>query len=89
VKHTPFDAISKFEENEILMGLKQVREIEKRAQLIGKVSEIVNANAAYITKKEMKKRISSVVFVLKEELESLDSPEDFISLINEKREKYA
>ncbi len=89
VKHTPFDAISKFEEREVLMGLKQVREIERRAQLIGKVSEIVNANAAYITEKELKKRVSSVVFVLKEELESLDSPEDFISLINEKREKYA
>jgi putative transcriptional regulator len=89
VKHTPFDAISKFEEREVLMGLKQVREIERRAQLIGKVSEIVNANAAYITEKELKKKVSSVVFVLKEELESLDSPEDFISLINEKREKYA
>lgn len=89
VKHTPFDAISKFEEREVLMGLKQVREIERRALLIGKVSEIVNANAAYITEKELKKRVSSVVFVLKEELESLDSPEDFISLINEKREKYA
>jgi len=89
VKHTPFDAISKFEEREVLMGLKQVREIERRAHLIGKVSEIVNANAAYITEKELKKRVSSVVFVLKEELESLDSPEDFISLINEKREKYA
>ncbi|MEM2727360.1 MAG: helix-turn-helix domain-containing protein, partial [Archaeoglobaceae archaeon] len=89
VKHTPFDAISKFEESEVIMGLKQVREIEKRAQLIGKVSEIVNANAAYITEKDLKKRVSSVVFLLKEELESLCSPEDFISLINEKREKYA
>lgn len=89
VKHTPFDAISKFEDSEVIMGLKQVREIEKRAQLIGKVSEIVNANAAYITEKDLKKRVSSVVFLLKEELESLCSPEDFISLINEKRERYA
>lgn len=89
VRHTPFDAISKFEENDVLMGLKQVREIEKRAQLIGKVSKIVNAEAAYITEKEFKKRVSSVVFVLKEELESIDSPADFISLINEKRERHA
>lgn len=89
VKHTPFDAISKFEDNEVLMGLKQVREIERRAELIGKVSEILNADAAYITERELKKRVSSVVFVLKEELESLDSPKDFIALINEKREKYA
>ncbi|MCS7130312.1 MAG: transcriptional regulator [Archaeoglobaceae archaeon] len=89
VKHTPFDAISKFEENEVIMGLKQVREIEKRARLIGKVSQIVKADAAYITERDLKKRVNSVVFVLKEELESLDSPEDFISLINEKREKYA
>ncbi|MCS7144400.1 MAG: transcriptional regulator [Archaeoglobaceae archaeon] len=89
VRHTPFDAISKFEDNEVIMGLKQVREIEKRAQLIGKVSEIVNANAAYVTERELKKKVSSVVFVLKEELESLSSPDDFISLINEKREKDA
>lgn len=89
VKHTPFDAISKFEENEVIIGLKQVREIEKRAQLIGKVSQIVKANAAYITERDLKRRVNSVVFVLKDELECLCSPDDFISLINEKREKDA
>lgn len=89
VKHTPFDAISKVEDNDVIMGLKQVREIEKRAQIIGRVSQIVNIDAAYITEREMKKKVNSVVFVLKEELECLDSPDDFISLINEKREKYA
>ncbi|MCX8172739.1 MAG: transcriptional regulator [Archaeoglobaceae archaeon] len=89
VKHTPFDAISKFEGSEVIMGLKQVREIERRAELIGKVSQIVNAEAAYITERKMKKKVKSVVFVLKEELDCLVSPNDFLSLINEKREKYA
>jgi len=87
VKHTPFDAISKFKKREILMGLKQVREIERRAMLIGKVSQIMCVDAAYITEKEMKKKIDSVVFVHKEELESLRTPEDFISLIDEKIER--
>ena len=84
VKHTPFDAISKFERREILMGLKQVREIEKRAMLIGRVSQVMCIDAAYITEREMKKRIESVAFVHKEELECINSPEDFISLIDEK-----
>jgi putative transcriptional regulator len=84
VKHTPFDAISKFERREILMGLKQVREIEKRAMLIGRVSQVMCIDAAYITEREMKKKIESVAFVHKEELNCIDSPEDFISLIDEK-----
>ncbi|MEM4280203.1 MAG: transcriptional regulator [Archaeoglobaceae archaeon] len=84
VKHTPFDAVSRVENRDILMGLKQIREIEKRAMLIGKVSQIVCADAAYITEREMKKKIESVVFVHKEELESVASPNDFISLIDEK-----
>ncbi|MDW7990193.1 MAG: transcriptional regulator [Archaeoglobaceae archaeon] len=84
VKHTPFDAISKFESRGVLMGIKQVREIEKRAMLIGKVSQIMCADAAYITEKEMRKKIDSIVFVHKEELECIRSPEDFISLIDEK-----
>ncbi|MFN3384191.1 MAG: transcriptional regulator [Archaeoglobaceae archaeon] len=84
VKHTPFDAISKIESRDILMGLKQIREIERRAMLIGKVSQIVCADAAYITEKEMRKKVDSIVFVHKEELESIESPDDFISLIDEK-----
>lgn len=84
VRHTPFDAVSKVENREILMGLKQIREIEKRAILIGKVSQVISADAAYITEREMKKKIESVVFVHKEELESVSSPYDFISLIDEK-----
>lgn len=84
VKHTPFDAISKIESREIFMGLKQVKEIEKRAMLIGKVSQIMCAEAAYITEREMKKKIESVVFLHKEELESLHSAAEFISLIDEK-----
>lgn len=84
VKHTPFDAISKIENRGILMGLKQIREIEKRAMLIGKVSQIVCANAAYITEREVKRKVESVVFVHKDELESVSSPDDFISLIDEK-----
>ncbi|MEM1579172.1 MAG: transcriptional regulator [Archaeoglobaceae archaeon] len=84
VKHTPFDAISKFENREILMGIKQVREIKKRAMLLDKVSQIVSVDAAYITERKFKERIGSVVFVLKEELENIFSPKDFISLIDEK-----
>ncbi len=84
VKHAPFDAVSKVEDREILTGVKQVREIERRARILGKISETIERKAAYITDKELKKRVNSVVFVLKEELQCVSSPKDFISLLNEK-----
>ncbi len=84
VKHAPFDAVSKVEDREILTGVKQVREIERRARILGKISETIERKAAYITDKELKKRVDSVVFVLKEELQCVSSPKDFISLLNEK-----
>ncbi len=84
VKHAPFDAISKVEDRQILTGVKQVREIERRARLLGKISETIEARAAYITDRELKKKVDSVVFVLKEELHCVSSPKDFISLLNEK-----
>ncbi|HDN73622.1 transcriptional regulator [Archaeoglobales archaeon] len=84
VKHAPFDAISRVEDRQILTGVKQVREIERRARLLGKISETIEARAAYITDREMRKKIDSVVFVLREELHCVNSPKDFISLLNEK-----
>jgi putative transcriptional regulator len=84
VRHAPFDVISKAENDQILTGLKQVRGIEKRAKILGRVSEILSTRAAYIVEKRLKKDVDSVVFVMKEELECVSSPKDFISLLNEK-----
>lgn len=84
VKQAPFDAVSQAKEDQILTGFKQVREIEKRARLLGRISEAIDAEAAYITDKVCRKKVESVVFVLKEELYSVSSARDFISLLREK-----
>jgi len=84
VKQAPFDAVSQAKEDQILTGIKQVREIEKRAKLLGKISEAIDAEAAYITDKVCKKKVESVVFVLKEELYSVSNAKDFISILREK-----
>ncbi len=84
VKQAPFDAVSQAKEDQILTGFKQVREIEKRARLLGRISEAINTEAAYITDKVCKKKVESVVFVLKEELYSVSNAKDFISLLKEK-----
>ncbi len=84
VRQAPFDAISRVEERQILTGIKQVREIEKRARLLGKISEALETKAAYITDRDCKRRVDSVIFVLREELYSVSSPKDFISLLREK-----
>jgi len=84
VWQAPFDAVSQAKEDQILTGFKQVREIEKRARLLGRISEAIDAEAAYITDKACKKKVESVVFVLKEELYSVSSAKDFISLLKEK-----
>ena len=91
VKHAPFDIVSKIseqkcEEEPILAGIRQVREIEKRAAIIGKVSEVVSAKAAYIVERKVKKDVSSVVFLMKEDLTCISSPKDLVSLIRERYE---
>lgn len=84
VKHAPFDVVSKAEDMNVLTGIKKVREIEKRARVLGKISETLATRAAYIIDRELKKDIDSVVFVMKDELQCVSSPKDFISLIDEK-----
>jgi putative transcriptional regulator len=84
IKHAPFDIISKPKNELVLTGIKQVREIEKRALVLGKVSSTLSTKAAYIVEKSVKKDINSVVFLMREELECVSTPKDFISLIDEK-----
>ncbi len=86
VKQAPFDAVSDAEGSQILTGVRQVREIERRARLLGRVSEVTETRAAYITERELKcgSSVKSVVFILKEELSCVSSARDFITLINEK-----
>ncbi|WP_290899898.1 transcriptional regulator [Ferroglobus sp.] len=86
VKYAPFDALSVVEDENVLTGVKQVREIERRASLIGRVSEVVSANAAYIVEKRVKSEVEGVVFITKDEISCVSSPKDFISLIHEKKE---
>ncbi len=84
IKHAPFDVISKTEEESILTGVKQVKEIEKRALILGRLSQVLDTKAAYIVDKKIKREVKSVVFLMKDELETISSPKDFISLLNEK-----
>ncbi len=86
VRQAPFDAVSDAEGSQILTGVRQVREIERRARLLGRVSEVTETRAAYITERELKcgSSVKSVVFILKEELSCVSSARDFITLINEK-----
>ncbi len=84
IKHAPFDIISKAEDRNILTGVKQVRGIEKRARILGRVSETLSTRAAYIVDREVKKDFGSVIFLLKEELHCVSSAKDFISLLDEK-----
>ncbi len=88
VKHAPFDVVSRIDQKEIeepiLTGIRQVREIERRAEVIGKVSEVVSARATYIVERKVKKEVSSVVFLMKDELSCVSSPKDLVTLIKEK-----
>ncbi len=85
IKHAPFDAVAKTDGESILTGVKQVKTIEKRAEILGRISETVAAKAAYIVEKMVNKEVGSVVFVMKEELECVSSPKDFLNLLDEKK----
>lgn len=84
IKHAPFDVVSKADDEKILTGVKQVREIDKRASILGRISEVLSTKAAYIVEKKVKTDVESVVFVMKEELECVSSAKDFVSLLHEK-----
>ena len=85
IRNAPFDIVSEMEGEAVLTGVKQVREIERRASVLGRISEVLSTRAAYIMEKKVRKDVRSVVFLMKEELECVSSPKDFISLLNEKR----
>ncbi len=87
VKHAPFDVISKPEDEPVLTGIKQVREIGKRISHMGKISEIVSKMAAYIVEREVKCRDDNVVIVMKEELNCISNPKDFYRLLYEKKDR--
>jgi|Deesub1362B_J571_1020462.scaffolds.fasta_scaffold00052_57 putative transcriptional regulator len=85
IKHAPFDAVAKTDDESILTGVKQVKTIEKRAEILGRISETVAAKAAYIVEKMVNKEVGSVIFVMKEELECVSSAKDFLNLLDEKK----
>lgn len=85
IRHAPFDVIFRPTDELVLTGIRQVKEIEKRALFLDKVSNTLSTDAAYIVDKSIEKDIGSVIFLVKEELESVSSSKDFISLINEKK----
>ncbi len=84
IRRAPFDVVSKAEDEKILTGLRKVREIDKRAMILGRISKVMLTKAAYIVDRKIKTEVNSVVFVMKEELESVSSAKDFISLLYEK-----
>ncbi|MCS7121069.1 MAG: transcriptional regulator [Archaeoglobaceae archaeon] len=84
VKQAPFDAISDAAGNTIITGVREVRELRRRVILIGEISRVTEKIAAYITEKQPKLDIKSVVFILKDELDCVNSAKDFVYLIEEK-----
>ncbi len=86
VKHAPFDVISRPDEAPVLTGIKQVREIEKRVDLMGRISRIISTMAAYIVERKVKVQNENVVIVMKEELGCVSNPKDFYNLLEEKRD---
>ncbi|WP_457548682.1 transcriptional regulator [Archaeoglobus sp.] len=86
IKHAPFDVVSQAEEENILTGVRQVKEIDKRATILGRISKVLSTKAVYIVDRKVKVEVNSVVFVMKDELQCLSSPKDFISLLKEKIE---
>ncbi|MBE8538882.1 transcriptional regulator [Geoglobus acetivorans] len=89
VKHAPFDVISKPENEPVLTGIKQVREIDKRVDLMGRISRIISTMAAYIVEKKVKVQSDNVVIVMKEELSCVSNPKDFYNLLEEKKDNRA
>ncbi len=87
IKHAPFDVISKPENEPVLTGIKQVREIGKRIDHMGRISEIVSKMAAYIVEKDVKCRNENVVIIMKEELSCISNPKDFYRLLYEKKDR--
>jgi putative transcriptional regulator len=88
IRHAPFDIVSKPGEKEdemVLTGVRQVREIEKRAKILGKISEVLSTKAAYIVEKKVSQTSDMVVFLMKEDLDCIVSAKDFITFINEKK----
>ncbi len=87
IKHAPFDAISKAENVPVLTGIKQVREISRRINLIGKINKIISTMAAYIVEKKINVKNENVVILMKEELSCVSNAKDFCNLIEEKKEE--
>ncbi|MFP3909298.1 MAG: transcriptional regulator [Halobacteriota archaeon] len=87
IRHAPFDVIFKPIDELVLTGIRQVKEIEKRAFVLDKVSSTLSTDAAYIVEKSIDRDIGSVIFLVKEELDTISSSKDFVSLINEKKEE--
>ncbi len=87
IKHAPFDMVSQAENENILTGVKQVKEIDRRASILGRISKVLETKAVYIIDKKVKSNINSVAFVMRDELQCLSSAKDFISLLKEKIEE--
>ncbi len=84
IRLAPFDIVSQAEDEKILTGVKQVREIDRRANILGRISKVLSTKAVYIVDKEVRVDVNSVTFVMRDELECVSSPRDFLSLLREK-----
>ncbi len=86
IRHAPFDVVSQAEDEKILTGVKQVKEIDRRASILGRISKVLSTKAVYIVDRKVRVEINSVAFVMKDELECVSSPREFLSLVREKTE---
>jgi len=86
IRSAPFDIVSQAEDEKILTGVRQVREIDRRANVLGKISKVLSTKAVYIVDRKVRVDVNSVAFVMRDELECVNSPREFLSLLREKSE---
>jgi putative transcriptional regulator len=83
---TPFNALSKDEENKVLTGVSDYSEaVIKRARFMSSLADVADTYSVFIVKKMSKSRsIGNTVLVRHEDLKELDDSEDLLTLLLKK-----
>jgi putative transcriptional regulator len=84
MRRAPFEALVLFKQHRILTGYGTAERVEKRAPLIGNISQIAKAHAlCIITNYSKQKKIGKTLIIGEERLHSLEDGSELIDLIKE------
>jgi len=84
MRRAPFEALVLFKDYTILTGYGTAERVEKRASLIGSISQVARAHAlCIITNHNKQKRIGSTLVIGEERLHRLEDGSELIDLIQE------